>query len=87
MKILLAPRGVITVEFPHLMRLFDGNQFDTIYHEHFSYFSFMTTTRIFAAHGLHVFDVRNCRRTAALCGYTRGMRRIRRSRNPRGSRL
>jgi SAM-dependent methyltransferase len=57
MKILLAPRGVITVEFPHLMRLIDGNQFDTIYHEHFSYFSFMTTTRIFAAHGLHVFDV------------------------------
>jgi hypothetical protein len=57
MKILLAPQGVITVEFPHLMRLIDGNQFDTIYHEHFSYFSFLTTTRIFAAHGLHVFDV------------------------------
>ena len=57
MKILLAPRGVITVEFPHLMRLIEGNQFDTIYHEHFSYFSFLTTQRIFAAHGLHVFDV------------------------------
>jgi hypothetical protein len=57
MKILLAPQGVITVEFPHLMRLIEGNQFDTIYHEHFSYFSFLTTTRIFAAHGLHVFDV------------------------------
>ena len=57
MKILLAPRGVITIEFPHLMRLIDGNQFDTIYHEHFSYFSFVTTQRIFAAHGLHVFDV------------------------------
>ena len=57
MKILLAPRGVITVEFPHLMRLIEGNQFDTIYHEHFSYFSFLTTTRIFAAHGLQVFDV------------------------------
>jgi SAM-dependent methyltransferase len=57
MKILLAPQGVITIEFPHLMRLIEGNQFDTIYHEHFSYFSFITTTRIFAAHGLHVFDV------------------------------
>jgi 2-polyprenyl-3-methyl-5-hydroxy-6-metoxy-1,4-benzoquinol methylase len=57
MKILLAPHGVITVEFPHLMRLIEGNQFDTIYHEHFSYFSFATTARIFAAHGLHVFDV------------------------------
>jgi SAM-dependent methyltransferase len=57
MKILLAPRGVITVEFPHLLRLIEGNQFDTIYHEHFSYFSFVTTAQIFAAHGLHVFDV------------------------------
>lgn len=56
-KILLAPSGVVTIEFPHLMRLIEGNQFDTIYHEHFSYFSFLTTTRIFAAHGLHVFDV------------------------------
>ena len=57
MKILLAPQGVITVEFPHLMRLIENNEFDTIYHEHFSYFSFLTTTRIFAAHGLQVFDV------------------------------
>jgi len=57
MKILLAPRGVVTIEFPHLMRLIDGNQFDTIYHEHFSYFSLLTTQQIFAAHGLHVFDV------------------------------
>jgi hypothetical protein len=54
---LLAPRGVITMEFPHLMRLVEGNQFDTIYHEHFSYFSFLTTERIFAAHGLVLFDV------------------------------
>jgi hypothetical protein len=57
MKILLAPRGVITIEFPHLMRLMSENQFDTIYHEHFSYFSFITTEQIFAAHGLTVFDV------------------------------
>ncbi len=48
MKILLKPRGVITMEFPHLMRLIEGNQFDTIYHEHFSYFSFMAVERIFA---------------------------------------
>jgi SAM-dependent methyltransferase len=57
MRILLKPRGVITVEFPHLMRLIDGNQFDTIYHEHFSYFSFLAAERVFAAHGLTVFDV------------------------------
>jgi hypothetical protein len=57
MALLLAPRGVITMEFPHLMRLIEGNQFDTIYHEHFSYFSFLTAERIFAAHGLVLFDV------------------------------
>ena len=57
MKILLKPKGVITMEFPHLMRLMEENQFDTIYHEHFSYFSFITVERIFAAHGLTIFDV------------------------------
>ena len=57
MKTLLAPRGVITLEFPHLMRLMEGNQFDTIYHEHFSYFSFLTTVNIMARFGLTVFDV------------------------------
>jgi len=57
LKILLQPIGVITMEFPHLMRLMDGNQFDTIYHEHFSYFSFFTVEKVFAAHGLTIFDV------------------------------
>ncbi len=57
LKILLRPGGVITLEFPHLLRLMDGNQFDTIYHEHFSYFSLLTAEKIFAAHGLTVFDV------------------------------
>jgi len=57
MKILLKPQGVITMEFPHLMRLMEENQFDTIYHEHFSYFSFLTVEKIFAAHGLTLFDV------------------------------
>ena len=57
MKILLKPQGVITMEFPHLMRLMDENQFDTIYHEHFSYFSFIAVEKIFAAHGLTLFDV------------------------------
>jgi SAM-dependent methyltransferase len=54
---LLKPDGVVTMEFPHLARLVEENQFDTIYHEHFSYFSFSTASRIFAAHGLSVFDV------------------------------
>jgi SAM-dependent methyltransferase len=56
-RTLLAPSGVVTIEFPHLMRLIEENQFDTIYHEHFSYFSFLTTVRILAAHDLEVFDV------------------------------
>ncbi len=54
---LLEPRGVVTLEFPHLERLMAENQFDTIYHEHFSYFSFGTAERVLAAHGLTVFDV------------------------------
>jgi len=57
MKILLKPDGVITVEFPHLARLMELNQFDTIYHEHFSYFSFFTAEKAFRCHGLEVFDV------------------------------
>ncbi len=56
-RILLAPHGVATLEFPHLLRLIEGHQFDTIYHEHFSYFSLLTTEQIFAQHGLVVFDV------------------------------
>ncbi|WBO85366.1 class I SAM-dependent methyltransferase [Hymenobacter yonginensis] len=57
MQLLLKPDGVITMEFPHLLRLMEGNQFDTIYHEHFSYLSFYTVERIFAHHGLTLFDV------------------------------
>jgi 2-polyprenyl-3-methyl-5-hydroxy-6-metoxy-1,4-benzoquinol methylase len=57
MEILLKPHGIITMEFPHLMRLMEENQFDTIYHEHFSYFSLLATERIFAAHGFTLFDV------------------------------
>ena len=57
MKILLKASGIITMEFPHLQRLMEENQFDTIYHEHFSYFSFLTAEKIFAAHGLTLFDV------------------------------
>jgi SAM-dependent methyltransferase len=55
--IVLKPTGTATFEFPHLKRLFEGNQFDTIYHEHFSYFSLITVEAIFALHGLTVFDV------------------------------
>jgi 2-polyprenyl-3-methyl-5-hydroxy-6-metoxy-1,4-benzoquinol methylase len=57
LKIALADHGVITMEFPHLLCLMKENQFDTIYHEHFSYFSFLAATRLFAAHGLRIFDV------------------------------
>jgi len=57
MKLLLKPGGVLTMEFPHLMRLIDEKQWDTIYHEHFSYLSFTTARRVFAAQGLRLFDV------------------------------
>jgi hypothetical protein len=55
--VLLKPDGTATLEFPHLQRLVEGNQFDTIYHEHFSYFSLVTVERIFSAHGLVLVDV------------------------------
>ena len=57
MKIILKDTGVITMEFPHLMQLVDNNQFDTIYHEHFSYLSFYTVKQIFESQGLEMFDV------------------------------
>ncbi|MEK6274230.1 MAG: class I SAM-dependent methyltransferase [Actinomycetota bacterium] len=57
MKVLLAADGVVTTEFPHLLRLVEETEFDTIYHEHFSYFSALTLERVFAAHGLRLFDV------------------------------
>ena len=57
LKASLKPEGVITLEFPHLMRLVEFRQFDTIYHEHFSYLSLLAVDRIFAAAGLRIFDV------------------------------
>jgi hypothetical protein len=57
LKIALKPTGVITFEFPHLLRLIENNQFDTIYHEHFSYLSFLAVEKVFAHHGLTLFDV------------------------------
>ena len=56
-KIILKPRGIVTMEFPYIVRLIKEKQFDTIYHEHFSYFSFQAVERIFAKHGLTLFDV------------------------------
>jgi SAM-dependent methyltransferase len=55
--LVLAPEGVATIEVPHLLRLVESNQFDTIYHEHFSYFSMLTARKVLAAHGLELFDV------------------------------
>ena len=57
LKIILKPDGIITIEFPHLMRLIEKKEFDTIYHEHFSYFSLITAKEVFAAHNLSIFDV------------------------------
>jgi 2-polyprenyl-3-methyl-5-hydroxy-6-metoxy-1,4-benzoquinol methylase len=61
LQLLLKPGGVVTIEFPHLTRLMAESQFDTIYHEHFSYLSFLSAERIFAAQGLTVFDVEELR--------------------------
>jgi hypothetical protein len=57
LQILLKPNGVLTLEFPHLLRMIERNEFDTIYHEHFSYFSLISTIKVLQAHGLRVFDV------------------------------
>ena len=57
LAIVLSKSGVLSVEFPHLLKLIEQTQFDTIYHEHFSYLSLLTVRRIFAHHGLQVFDV------------------------------
>ena len=57
LQLLLKPQGIVTVEFPHLLRLIEGGQFDTIYHEHFSYISFCTAEELFHKHGLRIFDV------------------------------
>jgi SAM-dependent methyltransferase len=59
--IVLSPQGVATIEVPHLMRLVESNQFDTIYHEHFSYFTVITARKVLAAHGLELFDVEELR--------------------------
>lgn len=58
LRVLLKTDGVVTIEFPHLLQLMAHNQFDTIYHEHFSYFSFTVAEKVLAAHGLRIFDVR-----------------------------
>lgn len=56
-KILLKPKGIVTLEFPHIVRLIENNQFDTIYHEHFSYFSLTTAKKVFKSHKLELFEV------------------------------
>jgi 2-polyprenyl-3-methyl-5-hydroxy-6-metoxy-1,4-benzoquinol methylase len=56
-SVILKPNGILTIEFPHLLKLMQQNQYDTIYHEHFSYFSFLTVEKIFAAHSMTLFDV------------------------------
>jgi SAM-dependent methyltransferase len=61
LRILLAPGGTINMEFPHLLRLIEETQFDTIYHEHFSYLSLVAVDQVFAAHGLRLYDVEELR--------------------------
>ncbi|MFI5315534.1 MAG: methyltransferase domain-containing protein [Myxococcota bacterium] len=88
LAILLAPDGVLTMEFPHLMQLVEQNQFDTIYHEHFSYLSFGTVQRIFAHHGLEMFDVEELpTHGGSLRVYARHAGRELPARTPRVSRL
>ena len=95
MKIVLAPTGVLTMEFPHVMRLIDENQFDTIYHEHFGYFSLHATRTIFRTTASRCSTSRSCRPTAARCASTPATPRTttkpvvacgRRAARPRGER-
>ena len=71
LAILLKPSGVVTVEFPHLLRLIAERQFDTIYHEHFSYFSLLSVERVFAHHGLTVCRCRSAVDAWRLAAYPR----------------
>lgn len=80
MKILLKPQGLITMEFPHLMRLTEGNQFDTIYHKPFSWLSSFTVRRIFDAHGLRLFDVEELSSHGGSYGFMPVIVKIHRSR-------
>ena len=85
--ILLAPHGVTTLEFPHILRLIEGNQFDTIYHEHYSYLSLFSVEQIFAAHGLRVVDVEELpTHGGSLRVYARHAERRHRAESPSGSR-
>jgi SAM-dependent methyltransferase len=61
LRVLLKENGVLTIEVPHLWRLIESNQFDTIYHEHFQYYSLLSAERVLGAHGLRVFDVEELR--------------------------
>jgi 2-polyprenyl-3-methyl-5-hydroxy-6-metoxy-1,4-benzoquinol methylase len=88
LAILLAPDGVLTMEFPHLLQLVEQNQFDTIYHEHFSYLSFGTVSRIFAHHGLEMFDVEELpTHGGSLRVYARHAGREQPAKSPRVARL
>jgi SAM-dependent methyltransferase len=57
LRVALKPNGIVTMEFPHLLKLIEENQFDTIYHEHFSYLSFYAVQKLFASHSLELFNV------------------------------
>ena len=87
LRTLLAPTGVLTIEVPHLVRLIEGNQFDTIYHEHFSYFSLLTRrARPRPARPARRSTSRSCRPTAARCAIFAAPRRRPRDRRRRASR-
>jgi len=84
LRVLLKPSGVITIEFPHLMRLMAETQFDTIYHEHFSYFSYIAAERIFAATISCCSMSRSFPPTEARCGSTRAIGPTQAKASPRG---
>ena len=79
LKVLLKPTGLITMEFPHLLQLMEQKQFDTIYHEHFSYFSFLAVEQVFAHHGIGCLTWKNCRRTGGRSESMPATPRMRRS--------
>jgi len=77
LKLLLKPHGILTLEFPSLLKLIELNEFDTIYHEHFSYFSLLSTINIMRAHGLKIFDVEELPTHGVPCASTPVVRKTR----------
>ena len=76
---MVADNGRVSIEIPHLLRLIEGNEYDTIYHEHFSYLSLLTAQRVLAVAGLTVVDIEELPTHGVRCGFGHAVERLRRA--------